>query len=702
MSIKTKWFFKSLGFLLVLFPATAWGYIGPGAGFAAVTSIFMVVASFLLALLGILIWPIRILKRKIKNRGLKKLSSFALKKKKVIILGIDGMEISLLRNYMDEGKLPNLSSLSKTGAFSTLGTTYPPESPVAWSSFLCGCNPGRHNIFDFLSRDAENYLPNLSMAEVNPPKWNLSFGKYKIPLSPFSITAHRKTKPFWVSLGERGVNCVALRVPSTFPPDEFPGVSLSAMGLPDLLGTQGTSSFYTSEKSDSKINTDGGVIIPVTEEEGTIKAFLRGPLNAMKKHPSPSKLPFSIKLNPDNEGAILTIDGETKINLPLKKFSSWVDVAFPMSLGAKVNGICKFYLNKVLPHVELYVTPINIDPENPALPISHPPQYSKYLAMATGKFTTLGLAEDTWMLNSGKLDEEAFLQHCMSILEERERVFFHELEKFKRGCFIGVFDTMDRIQHMFWRFLDTEHPKYDPKLAEKYKDVISDVYIKMDGIVAKVLEKVDSDTSLYIISDHGFKTFRLAMNVNSWLREEGYLVFEEGKDSCDKFFRGVDWNKSKAYALGLSGIYINLKGREKKGIVEPGAPYEQLQKEIIDKILDYRDPETGEKLLYRTFKFQNIYEGDYTNNSPDIVLGFHPGYRVSWKTALGGAPKPIVEKNGANWSGDHCMDPSFVPGVFLSNKQFKNNQPDITDLAPTVLNEFGLEIPEGMDGKVLQ
>jgi len=702
MSIKTKWFFKLLSFLLVLFPATAWGYIGPGAGFAAVTSIFMVVASFLLALIGILIWPIRVLKRKIKNRGLKKLSSFALKKKKVIILGIDGMEISLLRNYMEEGKLPNLSSLSKTGAFTTLDTTYPPESPVAWSSFLCGCNPGRHNIFDFLSRDAENYLPNLSMAEVNPPKWNLSLGKYKIPLSPFSITAHRKTKPFWVALGERGVNCVALRVPSTFPPDEFPGVSLSAMGLPDLLGTQGTSSFYTSEKSDAKVNTDGGVIISVKEEEGTIQAFLRGPMNAMQKHPSPSKIPFSIKLKPDNKGATLKIDNNTEVHLPLKKFSPWVDVAFPMSLGAKVNGICKFYLNKTSPHVELYVTPINIDPENPALPISHPPQYSKYLAMATGKFTTLGLAEDTWMLNSGKLDEEAFLEHCMGILEERERVFFHELEKFNRGCFIGVFDTMDRIQHMFWRFLDPEHPKYNPTLAEKYGDVISDIYIKMDGIVAKVLEKVDSDTSLYIISDHGFKTFRLAMNVNSWLRDEGYLVFEEGKDSCNKFFRGVDWSKSQAYALGLSGIYINLKGREKKGIVEPGSPYEQLQKEIIDKILEYRDPETGEKLLYRTFKFQNIYKGDYTNNSPDIVLGFHPGYRVSWKTALGGVPKPVVEKNGANWSGDHCMDPSFVPGSFLSNKQFNNHQPHISDLAPTVLNEFGLEIPEGMDGKVLQ
>ena len=304
--------------LLILFSSsTSFAYIGPGAGFAVVTSFILVITSFFLTIAGILFWPIRFLIRKFKHRHLKKISSYSIKKKKVIVLGFDGMEISLLNKFMKEGHLPNLEKLASSGTLSSLETTFPPESPVAWSSFLCGCNPGRHNIFDFLTRDPKSYLPNLSMAEVKQPKLNLPFGKFKIPLVPTPIVGHRKTKPFWTILGDRGINCTALRVPSTFPADKFSGLSLSAMGTPDLLGTQGTSSFYSSNKD--KQDLEG--IVAVKIEGNYIRTYLKGPMNNLLKKPKVSRIPFTIRLDSDKKRVFLKIQSHEEIKLGLKEFS---------------------------------------------------------------------------------------------------------------------------------------------------------------------------------------------------------------------------------------------------------------------------------------------------------------------------------------------------------------------------------------------
>ena len=286
-------------------------------------------------------------------------------------------------------------------------------------------------------------------------------------------------------MGERGVSCTALRVPSTFPADKFPGLSLSAMGTPDLLGTQGTSSFYSSNKT-KKDRLD---VVQVQIKDQRIESFLKGPLNHFLKNPEPSKIPFWIWWNSNGEKAYLKIQDQKNILLTLQEFSDWVEVAFPMGMGTKVKGICKFYLNQIKPDFELYVSPINMDPENPVFPISNPPSYSKYLAKAVGKYSTLGLAEDTGMLNSDNLDESAFLKHCLDVLEDREIIFFHEFDRFNRGCLISVFDTVDRIQHMFWRFIDPEHPKFDSELALKYGNVICEIYKRMDRLAGRVMEK---------------------------------------------------------------------------------------------------------------------------------------------------------------------------------------------------------------------
>ncbi len=695
-----------IGILFFVSPPSAFAYIGPGAGFAVATSLFLTIATLFLAILGILLWPIKKLYKKIKTRKLKKISSYCFTKKKVVILGFDGMDYSLLSNFIKEGKLPTLSRLSKTGTFTKLISTNPPESPVAWSSFMTGCNPGKHNIFDFLARDPQNYLPQLSLAEVKPPKFTLPVGKYKVPLVPGPIIGKRKGIPFWELLGERDINTAVLRVPVTFPPGKYNGAILSSMGVPDLLGSQGTFTFYTTDESKTgKGEGGGGVIIKVDKNGKTVETHLPGPKNSLLKTQPQTTNPMKIEVNETAGIAIVRLpqQGES-FDLHVGKYSPWVEVVFPMGLGIKANGICKFYLKSVAPEFELYVTPINIHPEKPSMPVSHPGFYSRYLSLASGRFSTLGLAEDTWALNKECISEEAFLQQCYGYLDEREKVFFHELDKLNRGCLVQVFDSTDRIQHMFWQYIDKEHPKFNPEKAAKYKDEILKIYDRMDKITEQVLSKTDEDTTLYILSDHGFKTFRYGMNVNTWLKKEGYLTLKNDAEDDAKFFRNVDWTKTKAYSIGLSGIYLNVAKRERHGIV-PENKADALISEISGKLLEFKHPGKEISPLHSVKNKKECYTGEYLDGAPDMVLGFRPGYRVSWHTALGGTPADaIIEENHTHWSGDHCLDPELVPGIFLSSKKLSGDLSrgvSIMDIAPTILKEFEIDPPEIMDGKSL-
>jgi predicted AlkP superfamily phosphohydrolase/phosphomutase len=472
------------------------------------------------------------------------------------------MEPPLVEKYMAAGKMPHFSRLKKQGCYSRLETTIPSISPVAWSSFMTGCNPGKHNIFDFLSRDPKTYLPDLSSARIGNPKRFLSLGKYNIPLSKPEIKGLRKSVPFWKILGDKGIFSTIIRIPITFPPEKFKGHLLSGMCAPDLKGSQGTFSFYTSDP-DKILKREGGMNIPVTVQDGLIETYISGPENSLLKKVEEIKLSLTIKLNDKRDEAVLECSGN-KINLKKNTFSDWIKISFKPGLGMKVRAICRFYITQMDPHFEMYLTPLNIDPEKPALPISHPFIFSIYLGKLLGSYTTLGESIDTWALNEGVLSEKAFLEHVYLNHQEWENMLFNALDKTKKGVVASWFETTDSIQHMFFRYLDKKHPALKSEQAKMDEGVIEELHVKMDDLVGRVMDEIDDKSLLIIMSDHGFKSFRRGVNINNWLYKNGYLHLKEGKTQSEEWFKDVNWEKTKAYGLGLGGVYINQKNRESK------------------------------------------------------------------------------------------------------------------------------------------
>ncbi|UCG32564.1 MAG: alkaline phosphatase family protein, partial [Phycisphaerales bacterium] len=597
------------------------------------------------------------------------------------------------------------AKLKADGCFAQMGTTYPPLSPVAWSSFSTGVNPGKHNIYDFITRNPANYLPAMSSVRIREPKRTLSVGKYKIPLSKPELTWLRKSKSFWTTLGEHGVFSSVIRVPITFPPEKFHGVMLSAMCVPDIRGTQGTFTYYadTTGKSEHVEGDGGGERVAVERVNGHYHAYVVGPDNFLRTDSRQMRVPFKV-VPTSNNGTVtanLHLQGRV-VKLVKDEYSEWVDVAFKAAPGIKVRGVCRFMLKQIEPDFQMYCTAVQIDPDKPALPISHPFVYSQYLSKRAGKYATLGLAEDTWSLSERVMSEDGFLRQAYDIHQERERMFFDALRKVKRGTVICVFDGPDRIQHMFWRFLDDSHPACSDDQRESHRHAIRDMYKNMDELVGRVMAKVNADDVLIVMSDHGFKPFRRGVDLNAWLQQNGYLVLKDGATHSDEtYLRDVDWSQTRAFTMGLAGIFINQKGREAQGIVEPGEETRGLQKEIAAGLTALKDPQTGEPAIHAVYPREQAYKGPYVKAAPDLIIGYNVGYRVSWESAVGKTGEEVILDNTHAWSGDHCIDPHLVPGVMFCNRKLRTEDVNIIDIAPTAMDLFGVKKPPYLDGKSL-
>lgn len=683
----------------LLDPPAAQAYIGPGAGFAFVSSFFVVFAAIFLALLKLLTWPLRGIVRFIRSLRRRHALSRA-RTRRVVVLGLDGQDPVLTDQFLAEGILPHFARLRDQGSYVHLRTSFPAESPVAWSCFQTGSNPGRHKVFDFLIPNRKSYLPELCSAKVTNSPRTLKLGKYRIPLGKPSIDLGRKSESFWKVLGKHGIFSSVIRVPITFPPEKFNGVMLSAMCVPDLKGSQGTFSFYSSEPEEEQPYT-GGLVIPVKVDNGVVRTYVSGPDNSMVEGGGEMRLPFEVHLaNPGNgTDAEIRIDGKS-YPLTLREFSPWIELKFKAGLGVKVQGIARFYLKETTPFFKLYMTPINIDPDKPALPVSHPFTYAIYLAKTQGRFSTLGLAEDTWGLNERILDEEAFLKLAWLIHDEREKMFFDALDKTKRGAVVCVFDITDRMQHMFWRYLEDNHPANAGKDVEKYRNALRDMYKRMDDLVARTVAAAGKDSVVMVMSDHGFKTFRRGVNLNTWLWQNGYMVLKENnKPTGAQWYQDIDWTRTRAFAVGLGGIYLNMKGREAKGIVEPGDEERRIKRDIVEKLSLIRDEVVGSPAVAAVYDLREIYRGPYVREAPDLFVGFKVGWRASWDCAVGVITEHLFEDNTKSWSGDHCMNPPDVPGIFFCNRKLAVDSISIMDIGPTVLDLLGVPVPAHYDGK---
>jgi predicted AlkP superfamily phosphohydrolase/phosphomutase len=680
----------SLGLLLVT-AAPASAYIGPGAGFALMSSAFVLVTTLFVVVATILAWPFRAVWRLMTLPKRPRASI-----RRLIVVGLDGQDPKLTDRFMKEGRLPNFSALAAEGSYRRLATTFPSLSPVAWSSFSTGAQPARHNIFDFLDRDRRTYLPLLSSTYVGKVDKVFRIGRWRIPLRKPELRLLRRSKPFWTILGEHRIWSTVLRVPITFPPDRFYGAELSAMCVPDLLGTQGTFLLYTTRPAGAGFK-EGGLRHEVVVSNDRIETTLHGPGNAFLEGDPPLTLPLAIHLNRAGQRAELTLGG-TRLGLAVGELSDWVTLRFAAAPGVTVKGLTRLLVTELADHFSLYVAPINLDPESPAMPISHPPYYATYLAKKVGPYATLGLAEDTWALNEGVTDDGTFLKQTYDIDREREAMFFAALDRLDRGSLVCVFDGTDRIQHMFWRDIDAGHPAARGRETAPHRNAIRELYEHNDALVGRVRARLRDGDVLMVISDHGFTSFRRGVNLNQWLLREGYLALKPGTDGRSEWLRDVDWARTRAYVLGLTGLFLNLEGREAQGIVEPGAAA-ALKAEIAAKLKGLGDEEKQAVGINEAFDTAALYSGPYLENAPDLVIGYNAGYRISWDCATGMVAGPVFEDNLKPWSGDHCVDPRLVPGVFFCNRKVETEQPALIDIAPTALRLFGIEPPAYMDGK---
>jgi predicted AlkP superfamily phosphohydrolase/phosphomutase len=611
--------------------------------------------------------------------------------KKVIVIGLDGFEPTILEAMQQKGDLPHLTKLKNQGSYSHLGTTYPAQTPVAWSTFSTGTNPGGHGIFDFLGRDLQTYFPILALNRY----------EQKNAFVPPQVINLRRGIPIWKVLSQAGIPSAIIRNACTYPPDEINGRMLAGVGVPDMRGGLGTSTFYTSNP-EIKAETSEKVIQIRPDGNGTVITQLIGPFNPKDK--SDITVEITLRIHKGQKKVIIQTDGQpTSLEVPEGQWSDWLKVKFKIGFLQSVRGMVRFYLVRCEPEFELYASPINFDPDAPWFPISSPPEYAQELQKKVGTYYTTGMVEDHEGIINGRFDETAFLQQCSDVMHEREKMLLYELERMPEGLIFCLFDTPDRLQHIFWRFREKEHPANKNGIDPKMLHVIEDHYRSCDAMVGEALEYSDDRTLFIVLSDHGMSSFQRGLNLNTWLFENGYLFLNNGikpGEEAGDFLKGLDWSRTKAYSLGLGAIYLNMKGREKQGIID-ASEVGKVKNSIITSLTGLRDPQRGTIVVRSVMAREQIYSGEYISEAPDLLVNFSPGYRVSWGTPLGGVPVGLFEDNCKKWGGDHVIDPVLIPGVLLMNRSFNAEGPNILDMAPTILDALGVPKYTAMEGESL-
>jgi predicted AlkP superfamily phosphohydrolase/phosphomutase len=616
---------------------------------------------------------------------------------RVIVLGLDGMDFGLATRFMAEGRMPGLARLRSTGGFARLDSAIPPQSPVAWSDFITGMDAGGHGIFDFMHRDPATLLPYLSTSRSKAPKHVLELGGFRIPLSSGKFELLRRGEAFWEVLHRRGIPTTVLRIPAYFPPSGTADRELSGMGTPDLLGGYGTFSYYTTDRlAFLGQRIEGGEVHRVEARDGVVRAALRGPDNPFRSLPQRVEAPFTIYLDPDRPAVKLVVGDEERI-LQEGEWSDWVAVRFGLIPTQSLAAQARFYLRRVRPNLELYVSPLNLDPFAPAMPISTPASYAGELARATGRYYTQGMPENTGALSAGILSPDEFLAQARIAGDEVIDQFPHVLKQFDRGLLFYYIGNLDLIGHMMWRPMDAGHPAFDPEKDPPLAEVVPETYARLDGLVSYALDHMGSDTLLVVMSDHGFASWRRVFHLNAWLHQNGYLAVKDESLPADvDVLRNVDWSRTRAYGIGLSSLYVNLAGRERHGIV---APEERaaLLSEIAARLKATIDPKSGRPVVSNAYVLEETFsDAGERQIGPDIVIGCTKGTRNSDESALGAIGREVLTDNKKPWSGDHIMDTPDVPGILATSRPLKRPAPSLKSLAAAILAEFGIdEFPRG-------
>jgi predicted AlkP superfamily phosphohydrolase/phosphomutase len=689
------------------------------------------------------------------------LAADSAKPPRVVVLGFDGVDSGIVEQMLAAGRLPNLAALKARGGYSPLIPTVPAQTPVSWATFSTGLDPGGHEIFDFLKRDPSDLVPTFAVAEetseplffgrANPAVFGgaaalvffavaaalfllgrrraaiplvlcvigLAVGagvfaavRAWVPPARPGVKNNRLGKTFWSETG--GKPATVIRMPVTFPPESFPeGRLLSGLGVPDLSGRIGKPSYFTSDpfftaREGNEFSID---LVRLESNTGRQVTRIAGPPGRAFGREGTVDVPLTLTVTPAKDRLAIEVGAE-KRELAPGQWSDWVSLVFRVNPVIALHGYARFRLEKVSPEIALYLSPVQFDPERlpPGFALSSPASFARELAHRFGRFKTMGWAIDTWSIQAGTLSEDAFLEDVAATAAQ-ERRMLTELVRERQRLLVHYFEFPDRIGHVFWRFRDPQHPAYDAALAKRYGDAVEKSYETMDAIVGETARALGPDDALIVLSDHGFATWRRSVNYNSWLVQNGYLVLTGGARrqnlealfSRGKFWESVDWGKSRAYAMGLGDVYVNLKGRESNGIVPPGAPYEALREELVRRLTELTDPKNGERAVSRVFKREDVYKRFNPRLIPDLIVTNRPPYRVSWQASLGVPTESVFEDNRDVWSGDHCsLDPELVTGIFFASRPFRAPKPPgIADVTASVRQLIGAAAPSDAAGKSL-
>jgi predicted AlkP superfamily phosphohydrolase/phosphomutase len=636
--------------------------------------------------------------------------------KKVIVIGIDGMDPGLAQLMMNEtdgngrSLLPNLRKLH----FSRLGTSTPPQSPVAWATFINGAGPGSHGVFDFVHRHPHEPTGTFyGASEIVPGEGAWEVGDYDLPLDfwpfnhrPAKAELRRQGTPFWDFLDTKGVPTTFYDLPCNYPPSPSKHGyhrCIAGMGTPDMLGTYGTCQHF-AENGPEKPESQGGVKKSKLDfKDDTARAVLEGPQDSLRvrrdgiplKPLLPIEVEFLAHRDPESNAAVIDIQGK-RLLLRAGEWSPWTTLDFHMSTpwfvpSQKASGICRFYLQEVTPNFRLYVTPINIDPANPAVQISEPSSFIQEAADKLGLFYTAGFQEDYEARKYDVFSDDEFIRQADKVLEERLALFEYAVKNYDDGLLFFYFSSSDLQSHILWWNSNDTHPSREEGDARDKMNHVRRLYQRLDTTIGDIVDRYGSQATIVVMSDHGFANFRRQFNLNTWLRFNNYLPAD-----CESL-HDADWSKVKAYGLGLNGLYLNLKGREQGGQVEPGAEREALLRELTAK-LEAQDDD-GAPVIRKVYRSDEIYKGSATALAPDLIIGYERGYRAAWDTIQGGLTDQFLLDNDMAWSADHCADASVVPGVLFSNRPIQADNPGLVDMAPSILAKFGVDTPATMVGR---
>ena len=689
---------------------------------------------------------------------------------KVVVIGFDGADFRIVEEMLADGELPNLNRLREMGDFKALTPTNPPQTPVSWSTFSTGINPGRTGIFDFLRRKEGTYFQELALnGETSetvllgkdnqvvfpaavffiisilvllilrkksiPVKFGAQFViaaacagftffvfSQWVPTKIPGVETVRQGKPIWTILEEAGKSASIIRLPITFPAEKLNGEMVAGLVVPDMRGTVGKPSIYTNDVSWTEGSNKFSVEVYMLQGAAPFQTKVLGPPNKLfydaqdeleaRRNGIPYDVPkdFHLDMQIEVSGDTVTpvIAGK---RYPLKagEWTDWIILEYKVNPLITLKGFSRFFLERTDSEIfKLYMTPVHPHPETP-LPLTWPPDLAKKM-WDKEPYKTMGWALDTWSSGDGMMDEEHFLQDVDLTVTRFEKMMDEFLKDNDRDLYIQVFSFTDRVGHILWRFWDEGHPRFEPDKAERYQEALRDSYRRMDKIVGRAMDMVDLDKTTFLVcSDHGFSSFRHQFSYNTWLVKNGYMTLRKDvlgepmklDDLSNKStpFSFVDWSKTKAYAFGLGMVYINLEGREPEGSVKP-EEYDALCQELIEKLENYVDEETGIKPVRKVYTRDMIYKDYNPDDTPDLRVATAFNLRVSWDTTLGGMPEKVVEDNPRNWSGDHCsLDPEDVKGILFSSKPIKVDDPQMADICPSILDIMGVEHNIEMDGR---